>query len=106
MALSAKTSRLSSGWVCDNHKPFWPPAAKPVNPQFLISYPHNPAASKCGNTVLPRESIRMRPANRGDNSTAAGTQRSCSRRPLLSGPIGDIAVLGQPDDPSLFELSE
>src|SRR5271165_5508115 len=79
MALSAKTRRRSAGRVCENHKPFWPPAAKPVKPRFLISYPHNPAASKWGNTVLPRESIRMRPANRGDNSTAAGTRRSPSR---------------------------
>jgi len=80
MALSAKTRRRSSGWACENHKPFWPPAAKPLNPQFLISYPHNPAASKCGNTVLPRESIRTRPANRGAKASVV-CQKSCNVLP-------------------------
>ena len=38
MAHSANTSRRSLGPVCENHRPFLPPAAKPVKRVFLISY--------------------------------------------------------------------
>ena len=79
MALSAKTRRLSSGRACENHRPFWPPAAKPVNPQFLISYPHNPAASKWGNTVFPHFDAAglcgYEIKNRGFTGFAAGGQK-------------------------------
>jgi len=71
MALSARAKRRSLGPLCENYRPFLPPSAKPANLWFLISYPHNPARSKRGNTALPWRSIRSRPAKRGDESKLA-----------------------------------
>jgi hypothetical protein len=65
----ARTRRLSFGPVCENHRPFSPPAAKPVNRLFLISYPQARGVE-----------VRKRSIWRGARSRDAGRQRSTANR--------------------------